>query len=82
MIACSADDYHMFLNIPDSKDKDDQKCDRPTYQRTNERNLATIILDETQSNLTVASPLDGLCLVLYVNSKTSISIAICTLRFI
>ena len=35
----------LILNIPDTKQKNNQKCDRPTYQRTNERNLATIILD-------------------------------------
>ena len=29
-----------------------------------------ILYNETQSNLTVAFPLNGLCLVLYVNSKT------------
>ena len=52
----SADSYHMFLNIPDyswfflnipdTKHKNNQKCDTHTNQRTHEQNLATIILDE------------------------------------
>ena len=35
---CSADSYNMFLNIPDTKLKNYQKCDTPMYKRTEPRN--------------------------------------------
>ena len=34
-----------------TKHKNNQKCDRPTNQRTNEQNLATIILDNDEKNI-------------------------------
>ena len=44
-----ADVYHMFLNILDTKHKNNQKCDRHTDQPTHEQNPATIILDNTDT---------------------------------